>query len=144
MNRLLAICAIVLSCALLALGAAFTPGNILITRSGTGTSAPSANTNSLFIDEYTKTGSFVQTITLSCIVRGGTGTNGGILEAGAQLSADGTILAVPCYSGTAGTNVANSAARYVYTLDSTGAATLTSMSLNGRTLYSALAYSSTV
>jgi hypothetical protein len=79
-----------------------------------------------------------------CIVRGGTGTNGGILEAGAQLSADGTILAVPCYSGTAGTNVANSAARYVYTLDSTGAATLTSMSLNGRTLYSALAYSSTV
>ncbi len=84
MGRLLATCLLVLYCAHLVLGAAFTQGNILVTRSGDGckdsrfivliwmysliyfsANTPSSTSNALFIDEYTTSGTLVQTISLS-------------------------------------------------------------------------------
>ncbi len=66
------------------------------------------------------------------------------MEGGAQLSEDGTILAVPCYAGTAGSTISNTASRYVYTVDGSGTVTTTTFSLNNQNLYTALPYSGNV
>lgn len=57
---------------------------------------------------------------LRCVARGAA-----VNDAGAQLSADGSLLAVTCYAGTAGSAVASSADRLIYTLDSAASQTET-------------------
>jgi len=91
--------------------AAFTPGNLVVYRIGNGTGALSANGNPVFLDEYTTSGTLVQSIALpsaagagnSALVASGTATTDGHLT----LSSDGTCIAVPGYGRDLGTGSGN-------------------------------------
>ena len=84
---------------------AFTPGDIVVFQDGNGTTAMSGNTNPVFLDEYTPTGTLVQQIAMPTAVTGsnqpltgGSGTgggSGGLLT----LSSDGSTLIVPGFDG---------------------------------------------
>src|SRR5262245_9928686 len=109
--------------------AAFTPGNIVIYRVGTGTGSLVNTGNAVFIDEYTPGGTLVQSIALPTVDAGanqsliasGTATSEGLLT----LSADGHYLMLTGYdatppvtglAGTAGTTVS----RVVGRIDAAG------------------------
>lgn len=115
-----------------ALAAPFTPGNLAVYRVGSGASSLVNTGNPVFIDEYTPTGTLVQSIALPssvgappayACVGSGTATSEGMLSR----SADGRYLLIPCYSsnlpaaaslsGTTGTAVPRVVAR----MDGTGA-----------------------
>lgn len=83
---------------------AFTPGNIVVSRIGSGTG--SSNGAPLFLDEYTPNGSLVQSIALptsgsganaSLVVQGSATTEGYVTRSG-----DGAFLAVAGYAGSVG------------------------------------------
>jgi hypothetical protein len=106
----------------------FAPGDIAVYRVGTGSSLTSAGT-AIFIDEYTPTGTLVQSIPLPTTVSGsnkpfvdsGTATSDGELT----LSSDGLHLVTEGYDapvGTAGVSGASSATvpRTVALIDASG------------------------
>src|ERR1051325_7341532 len=74
----------------------FTPGNLVIYRLGDGSAAPNANATVVFLDEYTPSGTLLQSIAMPPVVDGsqkrlaasGTATSEGLLT----LSADGHYL----------------------------------------------------
>jgi hypothetical protein len=89
--------------------AAFTPGDVVVYQTGTGSTALSnATTNPVVLDEYSPTGTLVQAITLPS-TSAGSGTNvnqpltdfpNGVFGAGLlTLSSDGSTLVVPGYDG---------------------------------------------
>jgi hypothetical protein len=82
--------------------AALTPGNLAIYRVGNGVETLANTGNTVFIDEYTPAGSFVQSIQLpnsgvDSLVANGTSTS----EGGLSLSADGNFLLLTGYGPTA-------------------------------------------
>jgi hypothetical protein len=86
--------------------AAFTPGNIVVYRVGNGMDSLTNTGNSVFLDEYTPTGTLVQSIPMPTtasganfpLIAGGTATT----EGGLTRSADGRFLLVPGYGTTTG------------------------------------------
>jgi hypothetical protein len=88
-------------------GAAFTAGNIVVYRVGTGTGTLSSSATAVFLDEYTVTGTLVQSIAAPTSVNGlnlqltasGSASNEGLLN----LSVDGTALLFTGYGATLGT-----------------------------------------
>ncbi len=107
------ICAL-LGVALLSAGslvhaAAFTPGNLVVYRVGTGTGSLVNTGNPVFLDEYTTGGTLVQSIALPTAAAGaqracfasGTATSEGALSR----SVDGNYLIATCYAATAATSL---------------------------------------
>ena len=89
--------------------AAFTPGTVVAYRVGTGAAALSSNATEVFLDEFTPTGTFVQTIALPTSAAGNqraltaTGANAGISEGLLTRSVDGQYLLLTGYDATPGT-----------------------------------------
>ena len=87
--------------------AQFTPGNLVVERIGTGAGALSSAATAVFLDEYTTSGTLVQTIAMPTTVSGtnriltesGTATSDGGLE----LSTNGQYLTVTGYDAALGT-----------------------------------------
>lgn len=87
--------------------AAFTPGNLVIYRVGTGAAALNSNATAVFLDEYTPSGTLVQSIPMPTSASGsnrqltasGTATSEGLLTR----SVDGRYLLVPGYDAAPGT-----------------------------------------
>src|SRR5438132_13759733 len=109
------------------LGAAFTPGNLVIYRVGDGAGSLVNTGNAVFLDEYTPAGVLVQSIALptsgtNALIASGTATSEGLLN----LSPDGQFLAVTGYNTATGgaTNLSTSTGttinRIVDIVDSTG------------------------
>ena len=101
MKRLLSsLC--VLSTASSVFAAAFTPGDLIVSRVGDGSAVLSSAATALFLDEYTPGGSLVQSVALPTAVSGsqlaltiqGTATSEGFL----QLSANGQYLTLAGYN----------------------------------------------
>lgn len=88
-------------------GAQFTPGNLVIYRVGDGTAPLSSNATAVFLDEYTTTGTLVQSVPLPTVVSGphkritasGTATSEGLITR----SVDGLYLMVTGYDAALGT-----------------------------------------
>lgn len=106
--------------------ATFAPGDIVVTRVGTGTGALSSSATAVFLDEYTPAGVFVQSIAMPTA---GSGANrqltmsGSATSAGAlALSSDGHYLTLGGYDAAPGTaNVASSSvSRVVARVDGNG------------------------
>jgi hypothetical protein len=101
MKRLLS-CLCVLSTASSVFAAAFTPGDLIVSRVGDGVAGLSSAAAPLFLDEYTPGGSLVQSIAMPTAVSGsqlaltiqGTATSEGFL----QLSANGQYLTLAGYN----------------------------------------------
>jgi hypothetical protein len=106
-----------------------TPGDLVVYRTGTGQAALSSAATAVFVDEYTKTGVFVQSIAMPTAASGaqlaltasGTATSEGYLN----LSSDGHYLVLTGYNAAPGTSgVAGSAAattaRVVGRIDANG------------------------
>ncbi|APV50535.1 hypothetical protein BWI17_13040 [Betaproteobacteria bacterium GR16-43] len=94
------------------LAAPFTPGNVIVYRIGSGGAATlTANGNPVFLDEYTASGTLVQSVPLpsaaagasKALIASGTATTDGHLAR----SADGTCIAVPGYGRDLGTGAGN-------------------------------------
>jgi hypothetical protein len=87
--------------------AAFTPGDLVIYRVGDGTSALNSNATAVFVDEYTPSGTLVQSIPLPTSVSGlsrrltasGTATSEGLITR----SVDGRYILLPGYDAALGT-----------------------------------------
>ncbi len=87
--------------------AAFTPGNIVVYRLGTGAAALSSAATAAFLDEYTPAGVLVQSIALPIVDAGsnqtltnsGTATSEGLIS----LTADGQFILVTGYDAAPGT-----------------------------------------
>lgn len=76
----------------------FTQGNIVVERLGDGTQTLGTGGNTIFFDEYTPSGTLVQSIAIpdtgvSALIEAGTGATTG----GVTLSADGRLLCFPGY-----------------------------------------------
>ncbi len=109
-----------------AMGAAFTPGNAVVVRVGSGAAALAASGTAVFLDEYTPSGTLVQSIALPTAASGanrqfaqsGTATSEGFLS----LSADGRYLVVGGYDVAllATTPPAATVARVVARIDMAG------------------------
>jgi hypothetical protein len=110
--------------------AAFTPGDIVIYRVGTGTILPTDTSTAVFLDEYTLTGQLVQSVALPTsgsnpLSASSSATSEGLLT----LSANGKYLVVPGYDaapGIAGVSITSTTAaspvlREVDLVDSSGA-----------------------
>jgi hypothetical protein len=107
MKKLLScLCALLTASSVFA--AAFTPGDLVVARVGAGgVTALSSAATALFLDEYTTTGTLVQTLALPTTVIGsqlmltiqGTATSEGFL----QLSANGQYLTLAGYNAATGT-----------------------------------------
>src|ERR1700756_616360 len=84
--------------------AGFTPGNLVVYRAGSGTGSLVNTGNPVFIDEYTTSGTLVQSIALPTTVTGsnqplvcsGTASSEGLIS----LSADGRYLVLTGYNAT--------------------------------------------
>ena len=94
--------------------AAFTPGNLLVYRVGDGAANLVNTGNPVYLDEYTQSGTFVQSKRLtstvgtdSSIYSGGTGTTEGMMN----LSIDGRYVAAPGYYTFSRTDSAVTASR---------------------------------
>src|SRR5882724_11589061 len=138
----LAVCVLVLSAMTPSVQAAgFSQGNVVVYRVGDGTATLSANAAPVFLDEYTPTGSLVQSIALSPapaapnrqLTASGSATTEGFLT----LSADGRFIVFTGYDAAAGTSAlpGTSAAtvnRVVGRVDASGLAD-TSTALNSLT-----------
>jgi hypothetical protein len=85
------------------LAAALTPGDLLVYRIGNGATALASSGNSVFVDEWTPTGTYVQTITTG-IYASGTATSEGELT----VSPDGNYYGFTGYQATASGGVAAS------------------------------------
>lgn len=117
--------------ALPALATAFTPGNLVIVRLGDGTALTTGQATSVFLDEYTTTGTLVQSIAMPTSVaasgnRALTMSNSATSEGFLTRSADGNYLTLGGYNaapGTASITGTTSAAvnRVVGRVDATGA-----------------------
>ena len=96
----------VFSAAQQASAAAFTPGDLVTYRVGDGTQTLANTGNSVFLDEYTPTGAFVQSIAVptatgggsNALLASGTATSEGMLN----LSANGQYLAITGYNANLG------------------------------------------
>lgn len=82
---------------------AFTPGDLVISRVGNGTETLGSGGNSVFLDEYTTSGTLVQSINITTAagnpyVNSGTATSEGALT----LSANGQYLTIGGYKATPG------------------------------------------
>jgi beta-lactamase superfamily II metal-dependent hydrolase len=107
--RLLAIGIFILGSIGSANAAAFTPGNIVVYRIGTGAAAITAAAQAVFLDEYTPGGTLVQSIALPtaaalpqrALTTNGTSTAEGLMTR----SADGAYLMLPGYDAAPGTTV---------------------------------------
>ncbi|SOB87695.1 Calx-beta domain-containing protein [Sphingomonas guangdongensis] len=92
----------------------FTAGNLVVYRVGTGTGALSNAATAVFLDEYTVTGTLVQSIalpdtataTVNALTQSGTATSNGLLT----LSADGRYLLLGGYDASVGTTGVTSSA----------------------------------
>ncbi|HXA18384.1 MAG TPA: lamin tail domain-containing protein [Thermoanaerobaculia bacterium] len=128
--RLIAIGFIILAATGVASAASFTPGNIVVYRAGDGTAALASSGTAVFLDEYTPTGTFVQTIAVPTttvgsqrrLVCSGTATSEGFLTR----SSDGQYVVLPGYDAapaTASITTSTSATvpRVIGRIDSTGA-----------------------
>src|SRR4051794_1497723 len=137
-RRIAVFAVIALAISSVAQAAAFTPGNVVVYRVGDGVAALGANATAVFVDEYTPTGTFVQSVPLPTaiaapnkrLVAAGTATNEGMMTR----STDGQYLVLTGYDaalgtvGIASTTVAT-APRVVGRIDSSGAIdTTTSLS----------------
>ncbi len=109
--------------------AAFTPGDLVVSRIGTGTGALSSAATAVFLDEYTPAGVPVQTIALPTTVNGAndalTSSGSATSEARLTRSVDGQYLVIAGYNAAPGTaGVAGSAsasvARVVGRIDAGG------------------------
>jgi uncharacterized repeat protein (TIGR01451 family) len=110
--------------------AAFTPGNLVVYRVGTGSGALGTSAAAVFLDEYTPGGTLVQTIAMPTAVAGsnkrltaaGSSTSEGLLTR----SADGQYLVLAGYDADVGTaNVSGttsaSVSRVIGRVDASGA-----------------------
>ncbi|HMQ04014.1 MAG TPA: Ig-like domain repeat protein [Pyrinomonadaceae bacterium] len=110
--------------------ASFVPGNLVIFRVGTGAMGLNTNATPVFLDEYTTTGTFVQSIAMPTTVSGankrltasGTATSEGCLSR----SPDGRYVALAGYDAAVGTGSittanASSINRVIGLVDHTGA-----------------------
>ena len=87
--------------------AAFTAGNIVVCRVGDGSAALTSAATPVFLDEYTPTGTFVQTVNMPMVVSGanqiltaaGTSTN----DCAITRSSNGSYLLITGYSAPVGT-----------------------------------------
>ncbi len=103
----LLVCAALLGSAGTALASALTPGNLVVVRFGDGSAPLTSAAVAVFLDEYTPTGTYVQTIALPTATSGlnrpltnsGTATSEGFLS----LSANGLYLVHAGYSAAPGT-----------------------------------------
>lgn len=93
-----------LSTAGAAQAAPFTAGNLLIERIGTGASALTSAATAVFVDEYTTSGTLVQSVALPTSGANQTTTSGTATSEGlVNLSTNGSTLLVPGYSAAVGT-----------------------------------------
>jgi hypothetical protein len=79
--------------------AAFTPGNLVVERVGDGTQSPASTGNTIFFDEYDRSGNLIQSITIpdtgtTALLDSGTATSDGSFS----LAADGRSLCFPGYN----------------------------------------------
>jgi hypothetical protein len=98
-----------------AAAAPFKPGNMVVARVGDGSATLTAAATEVFLDEYTPSGTLVQTIALPTSVSGNnrilTASGNNTYELGLTRSADGHYLVLTGYSAAPGTTgVANSQA----------------------------------
>jgi hypothetical protein len=110
--------------------AQFTAGNLVVQRDGTGSAALTSAGTAIFLDQYTTSGSFVNSLAIpstgsSALVNSGTASSEGALT----LSANGQYLVVAGYNAAAGTasiasTTAAAAPRGVATVDAGGNYTL--------------------
>jgi beta-lactamase superfamily II metal-dependent hydrolase len=119
--------AVLLFTASIASAAAFTPGNIVVYRVGDGTAALASSATAVFLDEYTVTGTLVQSIALPtsasspqhiCTASGTAATEGFLSR-----SQNGQYLAVPCYDAalaTASITTSTTIARVIGRMDRNG------------------------
>jgi DNA/RNA endonuclease G (NUC1) len=116
--------------------AAFTPGNVVVYRVGDGAAALGSTATAVFLDEYTPTGTFVQSVAMPTAVAGsnrrltasGTATNEGFLT----LSTDGQYLALTGYDAALGTlavagTTSAAVQRVIGRVDSTGTVNTTTV-----------------
>ncbi|MGH3788183.1 MAG: tandem-95 repeat protein [Pseudonocardiaceae bacterium] len=110
--------------------ASFGPGNIVVTRVGTGTGTLSSVATAVFLDEYTPSGTLVQSIALPTTTSGAnrrlTMSGSATSEGALALSADGHYLALAGYDTNPGTlsvvgTSASSVNRVVARVDGNGA-----------------------
>lgn len=93
-----------LSTASAAQAAPFTAGNLLIERIGTGASALTSAATAVFVDEYTTSGTLVQSVALPTSGTNQTTTSGTATSEGlVNLSTNGSTLLVPGYNAAVGT-----------------------------------------
>src|SRR5262245_14134421 len=102
--------AIVLSLAVnagLARGGTFTPGNLVVVRINDGTSRSANEASPVFLDEFTTSGSFVQTVALPTAPSGSnrqiTLSNTSFTNGQLALSTDGQFLTLGGYDAAVGT-----------------------------------------
>ncbi len=123
-------CVSLLSLAAIAAQAQFTAGNLVVLRDGTGSATLTSAVTAIFLDQYTTSGSFVNSLAIpssgsSALVNSGTASSEGALT----LSANGQYLVVAGYNAAAGTagiasTTAAAAPRGVATVDAGGNYTL--------------------
>lgn len=91
----------------LASAAPFTPGNLVVARVGDGSAALTAAATEVFLDEYTTSGTLVQTIALPTSISGNnrilTASGSATTELNMTRSADGHYLVLTGYSAAPGT-----------------------------------------
>jgi hypothetical protein len=129
-NQKLYSVATLLIASLCAAHAQFSAGNLVVLRDGTGSVALSSAGTALYLDQYTTSGAFVNSLAIpstgtSALVNSGTASSEGALT----LSANGQYLVLAGYNASAGTaSIANTAAsaapRGVATVDAGGNYTL--------------------
>src|ERR1043166_1195149 len=87
--------------------AAFTPGNLVIYRVGDGSAGLTSNATAVFLDEYTTSGTLVQSVAMPTSVSGAnkrlTASGNSTSEGYLSRSADGQYLLVPGYDAATGT-----------------------------------------
>src|SRR5262245_57447926 len=128
--------------------AAFTPGNLVIYRVGTGSGALSSAATAVFLDEYTPTGTLVQSIALpttgtGLLTASGSATSEGLLNR----STDGHFLLVTGYNATPGTSsvAGGSDLRVVDSVGANGtiASVTTTSAFSGNNIRSAISVDNT-
>jgi hypothetical protein len=96
-----------IACAGQASAAAFTAGDLVIYRVGDGSAGLSSAATSVFLDEYTTSGTFVQSVAMPTIASGSnhmlTASGTAISEGELTLSADGKNLVLTGYDAATGT-----------------------------------------
>ena len=128
--------------------AQFTAGDLVVLQDGTGSSALSSAGTAIYLDQYTTSGTFVNSLAIpstgaSALVNSGTASSEGALN----LSANGQYLVIAGYNANAGTaSIASTTAaavpRGVATVDASGnysLAATTSTSFNGNNIRSGAA-----